>query len=464
MTAIITDKIKRTFLSQLFDEATGTKLGDSNNNYYIAVGRSQQWDPVANTDVAPTPNVTDRETRLFRYNLQSVKAIEAFSHVVPIKDWTTNTQYAQYNDNSTGHPSTSYYVKTAENNVYVCLRVGKDSLGNNQVSTVKPDHTNTSLPIEADGYIWKFMYSISTADTNFFTTSNFMPVKKVDSASATDPGFAQFTIQNAAVSGQILGYRVTNGGSGYDSATTTLTVVGDGNGAKAYAVVGSGVITAVEVGESSGTTDISSFLGSGYKQANVRITSPGGTNATVVPVFAHDSNGLGANPINDLRASAMMFHIKPEGNVSGNWIVDNDYRQIALWKNPLVDSASRNKFQGTAGNCLKKIRVTSPISSSFAFANDVEITGDSNAKAWVDFIQDSTIWYHQDEASGFTPFRSGETITVEGLGSTRTIATGQHNIRPDVDRYSGEIFFINNASAQTRTTASTDDIKLVVQL
>ena len=74
----------------------------------------------------------------------------------------------------------------------------------------------------------------------------------------------------------------------------------------------------------------------------------------------------------------MMFHIKPEGNVSNKWVVDNDYRQIALWKNPLVDSASKVRFQGTAGDCLKKIKVTSPI-TGFAFANDVEITGDSNA-------------------------------------------------------------------------------------
>ena len=68
MVAIITDTIKRNFLQQVFDEAQGTKIGDSDNYYYIAIGRSQQWDPVASTDVATTPGVTEREERLFRYN------------------------------------------------------------------------------------------------------------------------------------------------------------------------------------------------------------------------------------------------------------------------------------------------------------------------------------------------------------------------------------------------------------
>ena len=466
MAAIITDNIKRTFLSQIFDEATGTKIGDSNNNYYIAIGRSQQWDPVGNDDTVTTPTVTTRTEKLFRYNVQSVKAIEAFSHVVPTKDWTSNTQYAAYNDNSVGHPTTSYYIRTNENNVYVCIRTGKDSSGNIQVSTVKPTHTTTSLPKETDGYIWKYMYTISTADTNFFVTSNYMPVKYIDSAASTDAYYAQYVVQNASIPGQILGYRVVAGGSGYDSATTTLTVTGDGSGAKCYPIVGAGVLTAVEVGESAGTTDISTFMGSGYNEASVRITSPGGTNATVVPIFAHDSNGLGANPINDLRATAMMFHIKPEGNVGAKWILNNDYRQIALWKNPLVDSASKAKFVGNAGTCLKRMRTTASIDPAYDFSNDAEVTGDSNAKGWIDFCDSDTIWYHQDEQSGFTPFRGGETITLEGLGGTKTIRTygNLHNIRPDIDRFSGELFFINNSSQQTRTAASTDDVKLVIQL
>ena len=228
----------------------------------------------------------EREEREFRYGAQSVKAVEAFSFVVPAQDWTANSQYSPYNDNAVGHPATSYYVKTNDGNVYVCIRNGKDSSGNVQVSTIKPDHTDTSLPEESDGYIWKFLYTISVQETNQFVTSNFIPVKFVDSASSLEPGFAQFQVQNAATPGQIVGYRVINGGVGYDSSDT-LTVIGNGTGAKARIVAASGVITAVEVGDSSrvGTTGfntITEHMGSGYSQANVRITTSGGNDSAEI--------------------------------------------------------------------------------------------------------------------------------------------------------------------------------------
>jgi len=457
MGAIITDKLKRTFLTQLFDEATGTKFGDSDNYYYVAVGRSNQW---PTDDTLVQPDFDEREEREFRYAAQSVKAIEAFSFVVPIVNWAANTQYVQYNDNVEGHPSGSpYYIRTEDNNnVYVCIRQGKDSSGVGQVSTVKPTHSDTTLPIETDGYVWKYLYTISTADTNFFVTANYMPVKFVDSASPTDAYFGQKTIQNAAVPGQIIGYRVTANGSGYDSATTSLTVVGDGTGAAAHPVINaSGQLIAVEIGDSRGATDITTFMGSGYNEANVRITSSTGSSAAVVPVFAH-KNGIGADAREDLRATAMMFHIKPEGSVDNTWVVGGqDYRQVALWKNPL-DSAG-TKFTGTSGVVTKRLTMTEALDFS-GLTNDTQITGDSNAVGWVDYIEDSTVWYHQDETTGFTAFRSGEPVTIGG--NSRTV--DDHNVVSDVDRHSGTLFFINNGEAQPRTSASTDDIKLVIQL
>ena len=458
MGAIITDKIKRSFLTQLFDEATGTKLGDSNNYYYIAVGRSNQWG--ASNDDLVQPDFDEREERNFRYSAQSVKAIESFSFVVPIVDWTANTQYVQYNDNVEGQPSgSSYYVRTEDNNnVYVCIRQGKDTAGAGQVSTVKPDHVNTAVLKETDGYVWKYLYTISTADTNFFVTANYMPVKLIDSAAATDPYCGQYTIQNAAIQGQIIGYRVTAVGSGYDSSSTSLSIHGDGINAKAYPIInGSGQLIAAEVGESAGTSNLATFMGSGYNEASVRVTSSSGTSATVVPVFAH-KNGLGSDPREDLRASAMMFHIKPEGTVNNTWVTGGqDYRQVGLWKNP-TDSAGV-KFTSTSGITAKRLKITAPLTFN-GLTNNTQMTGDSNAIAWIDFMQDSTVWYHQDDTTGFTPFRVGEPVSIGG--NNRTV--GIHKVVSDIDRFSGDLFFINNGAAQPRTDVSTDDIKLVIQL
>ena len=293
-----------------------------------------------------------------------------------------------------------------------------------------------------------------------------MPVKKmIDSAGPADAYFGQYTVQNAAVPGQIVGYRVENGGQSYDSSDT-LVITGDGTGAKARLIVSSGVITAVEVGDSalvgtSGYPTIVDQMGSGYNFASVKVTtSTGNDSAEIIPIFGH-KDGMGADAREDLRATAMMFNIKLEGDVNGKFVTGNqDYRQVGLWRNP-TDSAGV-KFQGTAGTVLKKITVTDPIPDGYNFAADIRMTGDSNAEAWIDFIDDSTIWYHQTEYTGFTPFRKSENIDIGGGAFARTVDL--HHIEPDIDRFSGDVLFISNDIAQPRTGASADDIKLVIQL
>lgn len=473
MTAIITDAIKKQFAQQLFDQNAGTSIGDSDNYYYIAVGRSQQWQPANNTDNNPDPLNTEREQRLFRYNMQSVKAVEAFSFVVPLYDWTPNTVYSQYNDNVAGQPSQSYYVRTVDNNVYLCIRTGKNSFGNTQVSTVKPTHTDTTLPIEADGYAWKFLYTISTADANRFLTTAFMPVKLVDSADVLDPDFQQYVVQNNAVPGQIVGYRVVTKGGVYNSAPT-LTVVGNGSGAKARAILNStGGIEAVEVGDSA-NAPILSNMGSGYSYANVVVGSgslaSGGTTAQIVPIFGPNA-GLGADATNDLRSTAIMFNIKPEGTVNDKWVVDQGYRQIGVLKNPLGYD-SDGKFTQTEGLALKRMRLSSSVGDGIpsngygiSFASDTLITGStSTARAWLDYYDDSdTLWYHQDEYTGFAPFQNGEVIAVEGY-SASTLTLDSASISPDIDIFSGSLLFINNTGEVGRAAAQTEDIKVVIKL
>ena len=99
------------------------------------------------------------------------------------------------------------------------------------------------------------------------------------------------------------------------------------------------------------------------------------------------------------------------------------------------------------------------------FTEDTLITGaTSTAKGWLDYYDDSaTIWYHQDENTGFTPFQNSEAINIEGyIASTPIIDVA--NIPADVNRYSGELLFINNFNEVTRARGQTEDIKVVVKL
>lgn len=468
MTAIITDKLKKTLANSIFDELQGTKIGDSDNYFSIAIGRSQQYDPVANNDTATTPTNTDREEKEFRYNMQSVKAVEAFSFAVPLHSWTSNTIYSAYSDNVVGQPATSYYVKTDDNNVYVCISTGKSAVGVTQVSTVKPDHTNSTLTKETDGYIWKYIYTITTAAANSFLTSEFMPVGYIDSAANTDPTYTQYLAQQAAVKGQIVGYRVTNSGGPYSSAPA-ITIAGNGTGAKARSILNtSGGIAAIEVGDSANAPIVSS-LGQNYNYGTVSINATtlgaGGTTATAVPMMG-PVDGLASNATNDLRSTNIMFNIKPSGDVSGKWITGNDYRQIALVKN-LTEYDSSGKLTAAAGNALKKTTLTTqPGAGAISYAADVELLGaTSGSKAWLDFYDDSnTLWWHQDEYTGFGDFTDGENITVEGYtASTLTVDSALQ--KPDLDIFSGDLLYIDNrATATTRDVGQTEDIKVVIKL
>jgi hypothetical protein len=122
MVAIITDKFKRQILDDLFTDVT-----DSAETYYIAIGRSQDWN---STDVAPTPLNTAKAVRDFRVNMQAMKKGEDVSYVVPRYNWSSGTIYSGYDDNVQGYPSNAYYVMTDELSVYVCLQQGRDTSGN----------------------------------------------------------------------------------------------------------------------------------------------------------------------------------------------------------------------------------------------------------------------------------------------------------------------------------------------
>ena len=103
---------------------------------------------------------------------------------------------------------------TDEQYVYVCLEQGKNAAGQPVTSTVKPTGTADHL-MTSDGYTWKFLYSIGALRESKFQASNFIPVKlvnSVDSSSSIDDT-TQFSVQQNATPGAIVGYRLTNTGS-----------------------------------------------------------------------------------------------------------------------------------------------------------------------------------------------------------------------------------------------------------
>ena len=458
MAAIVTNKFKNQLLDTLYNDVV-----EATNRYYIAIGRSEAWD---SAETVPTPVNSLREVRNFKLSAQSIKQVTDVSFVIPRYNWVNGTIYSAWDDNLSAIPSNSYYVLTEDNQVYVCLKQGKSGLGIAVTSTEKPTATG-NVPVKmADGYVWKFMYSLSGATSSKFLSANFMPIATIADSSNT-PGITatereQAVVQEAATGGQVLGLSITNQGNGYTSAPT-VTIVGNGQNASATATVSGGRLITIELDSS---TDSAIAMGSGYDYASVSITGGGGSGAAARAILGTTA-GMGANAIVDMKSSSLMFNVKPAGTENGDFIVANqDFRQIALMKRPRKYNDS--DYTNSTGRLLRYMTLTS-VAAAEAFTRDVVVTGaTSGAQAIIDDIDSDRLYAHQTEVTGFTEFNEGETIT--GGGQSGTLLSPGFDVDSDafsdddVERFKNDILYIENRAPVERTLTQTEDIKAVITL
>jgi len=455
MPAIITDRFKKEILLNLQKD-----IDSAANNYYVSVGRPIDWN---GTDTAPTPTNAIRTIRDAQYNMTAVKNVEAHSFVIPRYTWSLGAIYQAYNDNSVGHPTNSFYVITDENNIYVCLEAGETALGQSVTSTVKPTGTLTTAFETADGYVWKFLYSVGALRASQFLSANFMPVTKFgafDSDDAADH-VEQVGIQNAASGGEVVGYQVTSGGSGY-TTVPTVEVIGNGVAANATATISGGAVTKINVKDSDGNK----AHGRNFTQAYVKITGGNGSGAVARPIIG-PAAGFGADPRDDLKATAMMFTAKPAGDEGSNWVIGNDFRQVTLVKNIEIPDSDA-LYTGVTGNALRRMKFSN-ISSSFS-ADKTILGSTSLANAYVVKSDSDEVWYIQDSDTKFEPFVEGEVISeTDGSGAGTLDASGVDGdsfayINGDVDISTGEVMYIDNRAAIQRSADQTEDIKIIIQL
>ena len=447
MPAIITDTLKRQIARDFFDQFS---LGTA--NYYVGIGRSEQWD---SNETVPTP-VNNPETQSdFRDGLQSIKKMAGSSLVVPRNNWSNGRIYSPYDDRQQGYPTNPYYVKTDNNQVYVCLETGRNAQGVAQPSTIEPTGSNLDSFRTADGYVWKFLYTISAADAELFMSSNFMPTKIQGATDSNSTGIEirQEEVQNNAQQGEILSIIVTDGGTGYTSAPSVV-ITGPGSGAAATATIDSatGTISRIQMDPDSSTLK----HGSGYTTAAITFTGGGGTGAAARAVLPFSDSGVGADPRVDLKSASVMFHTMLEGDDS-DFIVGQDFRQIGLLKNPLDRNGTL--FTNTTGNALKKMTLSSVVSN---FTVDKIIEGQTSlAQAYIDYIDSNEIYYHQTDTTGFTAFQDGE-ILDETNGAGQGVIDSAL-IPALVNNQSGDLLYIDNRAPVSRTTSQAEDIKIIIQ-
>lgn len=457
---VLTDKLKK----QILDDIE-TGFNDSDTLYYAAIGRISDWN---DSDVAPQPLNSIREARNARLSMQSVKNITDLTYAIPRVNWVSGTIYEAYDDARQGYPATgrNFYAMNTNQEIYICLQKGLTDANPPQekASTVQPTGNTDGTPFRtADGYVWKFLYSIGALRASKFVSAGYLPVRKVLATDSDSPAedLQQEIVQNNAVVGQITGYAITSGGTGYTSAPT-VTVQGNGTNAAATATVAGGQVVKIEVKEDSAGNSGNSYYGNSYDYATVTLSGGGGDSATARAILAPEG-GLGDDPRVDLKASALMFNTKPDGAEGGDFILGNEvFRQVLLVKDPYeYDSVggAGGKFTAETGKALKKL-VFSTASLSFQQKDTIQgVT--SGAKAIVDEVDSDTVFYHQTEDTGFLTFQSE---VVQKTTDTNVNGTVTSVLDGEVDPLKGELLYIDNRAAVTRSTDQEEDIKIVIQI
>lgn len=296
-------------------------------------------DPWADDNDPPQPTGDTYYLKQTFKNMFAAKLVKTsdISPVIQRIDWASGTVYDYYRDDvdmttfdENGNLLYHFYVKNKYDQVFKCLWNN-----NGGESTYEPyfepgSYGTNGIYQNADGYKWKFMYSIDSGLKVKFMDDTWIPV----SLGANTPN----PLQTTAGAGSIDAINITSPGSDYDPANTviTVTITGDGTGAVGTAnVVGGQVVDVIVTNP-----------GSNYSFANVSISSTSGSGAIAIaptsPVGGH-----GFDPISELGCHHIMFTCEFNSSEGGVLPTSIDYHQIGLLVNPTSISTSPNPANGS---------------------------------------------------------------------------------------------------------------------
>ena len=477
MAAIITEKFRLHNAKEFKQSAT-----ESGNAMYMFIGRPLSWTDDNNP---PTPVDSLNDEYDAYANMVALKKVSStdVSHAIIRRDWTSGTAYDEYRHNYTSSNSatsgastlwaSTFYVVTSDYNVY---KVISNNGGAN--STVMPTGTSTSILTTADGYKWKFMYSISASDVIKFVTSDFIPVKTIGAkaavdgdvgglgSAASDDNSAQWDVENGATDGTIEHARVTAGGSSYGSdGTSNVAISGDGSSGQLTVTVSSGAITAVAI----------NAVGSGYSVASIdnsllqTATSSTGTGASF-DIIISPKNGHGADPVEELGGNYVIANSRLEyAEGSGDFPTDNDFRQIGLIVNP-TDAGGNTLSTATTLSALNRLTLNSGATMPVVddtIANAASVVSGTAVGKVVSI--DSTNRYiyflpSADSVGNFNSFSATNTIFVGSTSKGVISSGGVSGAYPEVSRNSGDIVYLENRGAVARAADQIEDIKLIIEM
>jgi hypothetical protein len=427
-------------------------------NYPIAriYGFLGRVDPWQNDNDPEMPTQDQRYLKQVYKNMFAVKRVSAtgISPLLERSDWTSGIVYDYYRDDVdmfirdlNGTLVKKFYVRNRYDQIFKCLWNN-----NSAPTTIEPffqpgTYGTNNVFAGADGYKWKYMYTISAGTKRTFLDSVWMPIPV-----ASNP---EQILYNTAALGEVEVINVLDGGSGYDPANSAITIEisGDGYGATANASVVGGVITDIVV-DNRGTM---------YSYATANVVSAAGSGASIsVPVSP--PGGHGFDPLYELGSNHVMLTVEFSGTEGGlvptqtsQAATPIDYRQVGI----IINATSLSEYPFPAAEDV------------YSLTTDLVVAGGSG-----DYIQDEIVYQGDtidtatfvgmivafDPASNVLKLinTTGIPITDASIknntGTTRTVLSINY---PDYIPYSGTILYLENRSSISRSSDGSEQLKFV---
>jgi hypothetical protein len=473
--AIVTSKF-RTAAASSFASRFGT------DSMYLVLGRPQSWDnslsprfqsqgngTISDTNVPnPADNMVN-EYALWRDAMAAIKLTANNVKVATVRNnWQTGTRYDMYrHDISAARASSNgkfslddtnmiVYVPDT-GNVYKCLFNGSGyTYTTGVVSTVQPTTTAMTPQVTGDGYIWKYLYTVSAADTDFLTAS-YIPVPDTSSVGSIN-GIDVIVVDT--------------GGSGY-AATPTVNIYGDGIGATAAAVTSAGTVTRI---------DMTSY-GYGYSWAKIVLTGgspsvPCSATAIIAPSGGHGSH---------LQSECFAHNVMVAGTISGyqssDIPVNQDFRSVAIVKNPFVYASSiavgsGTTFTSTTGRIQRSLTMTSTATTSPTVDTTISSAGgaqgifvfQSSGTTRLEYVQpfgaDTSILSSAElariDAATKNLYQFANTDTITAAGGYSAAVSSVTTVTPEMQPYSGEMLYLDYRQPVTRAASQNEKINIVI--
>ena len=530
MPAIVTDQFRILNANNFVESVENT-----NNSYYVFIGlsnptgaptltgygRTSDWNTSSKTP-APVDSFSYRahsgDTMMFGKKISSANIRRIIRRV----DWTAGSRYEIYRDDYSAtnqSPLTqanrlydaNYYVLNSDFKVYICIDNG--SSGTNVLGNISQDEpTFTDLePSKAgnsgDGYVWKYLFTVSPSDIIKFDSTEYITVPNNWSTSTDSQIRAVRENGNSDINlNQIKHVYIENAGSGYaNGLAQEVDILGDGTGAKARVDVVNGKITDVTVssggkGYSYGLVDL------GTINSNVNATG----RAKLIPIIP-PGLGHGSDVYSELGTDKVIIYARFDDSTK-DFPTDTIFAQVGIVKNPTkvgtdivytdntYSSLQAFKFStvnGTprVGEEISQILTVSP--NTGKVATGFVASYDKETKV-LKYFRDRSLQYNkssydQTDYTGISTtgriyqFESSNTANdIEGKSSSFTGSidtsfskgtdnpTGNKLINlgvnfnaglseSEINKGSGEIIYLDNRPQIVRNSRQKEDIKIILE-